>query len=78
MEINNDDIINNDEIDQQILEFLYYESITLTIDFVENYIINKQDESNKIINNKKINAKKRIDDINIVIKCKYFYIFFFF
>ncbi|OUM58990.1 hypothetical protein PIROE2DRAFT_15603 [Piromyces sp. E2] len=67
MDSNNNNI-NNDDIDYQILEFLYYESITLTIDFVNNYVINKQDESNKNFNNNKINAKKRIDDINIVIK----------
>jgi len=70
------DITSNKEIDKQILEFLYYESITLTINYAEEYILNKNNEGKDNKNNK---IRKRIDDINIVIKCKYFlYIYFFF
>jgi len=70
------DITSNKEIDKQILEFLYYESITLTVNYAEEYILNKNNEGKDNKNNK---IRKRIDDINIVIKCKYFlYIYFFF
>jgi hypothetical protein len=59
------DITSNKEIDKQILEFLYYESITLTINYAEEYILNKNNEGKDNKNNK---IRKRIDDINIVIK----------
>ncbi|KAG4103504.1 hypothetical protein H8356DRAFT_928876 [Neocallimastix lanati (nom. inval.)] len=59
------DITSNKEIDKQILEFLYYESITLTVNYAEEYILNKNNEGKDNKNNK---IRKRIDDINIVIK----------
>jgi len=56
-------------IDNQILEFLYYESATLTINYAENYILKEQNTIDNVKNEKKIKDKKKIDGINVVIKC---------
>ncbi|ORX80657.1 hypothetical protein BCR32DRAFT_245472 [Anaeromyces robustus] len=56
-------------INTQILEFLYYESISLTISYAENYLLSIQDKnSDNVTEDKKYKDKKKIDDINIVIK----------
>ena len=56
------------EIDNQILEFLYYESATLTVNYAEKYIIKGQNITDNVKNEKRIKDRKKIDGINIVIK----------